>query len=81
METDWDIYEEKVIKGSGVNMEGKNKDVFMQYLVILWSWSLPQGSVGTETWGEYRRGQAVAEDNPVSTSSVVFPKQPSSKGF
>jgi len=37
--------------------------------------------VGTETEGEYGRGQAVAADNPVDAASVVLPKQPSSEGF
>lgn len=42
---------------------------------------MPQGGVGIEASGEYRRGQAFAADNPVSASSVVLPKQLSSKGF
>lgn len=36
---------------------GKNKNMSMQHLVILWGCWLPQGTVGSETTGLYRRGQ------------------------
>lgn len=35
MKADWDIEEENIMKGSGVSMEGKNKNVFRQHRVIL----------------------------------------------
>lgn len=67
-------------KGQWSKHGGKNKDTCMPYLVLLWSW-LPPCGVDMETWVEDRRGWAVAVDSPVSPSSVVLPKQPSSKCF